>query len=159
MCSNTQHGKILLQDISRCLQIISESVAENKIKQLDLGKWNWQYQSFTLMPHQKHFCCWVHFQLYPGDKKWRLNMTRFLKIKTWITALKGVKTEWVQVLANSIRFAIYVVKSKQTYQTSKTITMTWWLEVRYALQLVPIRYHLLPLCITHFNNGVPVAQW
>ena len=37
--------------------------------------------------------------------------------------LKGVKTEWVQVLANSIHFATYAVKSKQTYQTSKTITI------------------------------------
>ena len=33
-----QRDKILPRDISRCLQIISESVAENKIKQLDLGK-------------------------------------------------------------------------------------------------------------------------
>ena len=40
-------------------------------------------------------------------------------------ALKGVKTEGVQVWANLIRFAIYAVKSKQTYQTSKTIAMTW----------------------------------
>ena len=39
--------------------------------------------------------------------------------------VKGVKTEWVQVWANSIHFAIYAVKSKQTYQTSKTITVTW----------------------------------
>ena len=37
-------------------------------------------------------------------------------------ALNGVKTEWVHVWANSVRFAIYAVKSKQTYQTSKTIT-------------------------------------
>ena len=28
--------------------------------------------------------------------------------------LKGVKTEWVQVWSNLIRFAIYAVKSKQT---------------------------------------------
>ena len=53
--------------------------------------------------------------------------------------------DWVGV--NSIRFAIYAMKSKQTYQTSKTITMTWWLEVRYALQFVPVSCHLLPLCI------------
>ena len=38
-------------------------------------------------------------------------------------ALKGVKTEWVQVGANSIRFAIYAMKSNQTYQTFKIITM------------------------------------
>ena len=37
---------------------------------------------------------------------------------------KGVKTEWVQVWANLICFAIYAVKSKQTYQTSRTVTMT-----------------------------------
>ena len=39
--------------------------------------------------------------------------------------VKGVKTEWVQVWANSIYFAIDAVKSKQTYQTSKIITTTW----------------------------------
>ena len=39
-------------------------------------------------------------------------------------SIKGVKTKWVQVWANLIRFAIYAVKSKQTYQTSKTITTT-----------------------------------
>ena len=41
------------------------------------------------------------------------------------TILKGVKTEWVQIWANSIGFAIYAIKSKQTYQTSKTIIMMW----------------------------------
>ena len=40
-------------------------------------------------------------------------------------ALKRVKKKWAQVWANSIRFATYAVKSKQTYQTSKTIAMTW----------------------------------
>ena len=62
-------------------------------------------------------------------------------------SLKGVKTEWVQVWSNSIRFAIYTVKSKQTYQTFKTITMMWWFEVRYALQFVPVNCNLLSLCI------------
>ena len=61
--------------------------------------------------------------------------------------LKGVKTKWVQVWTNLISFAGYAVKSKQTYQTSKTITMMWRLEVRYALQFMPVSFHLLPLCI------------
>ena len=39
--------------------------------------------------------------------------------------LKGVKTEWVKVWENLICFAIYAMESKQTYQTFKTITMTW----------------------------------
>ena len=63
--------------------------------------------------------------------------------------LKEVKTEWVQVWANSIRFAIYAVKSKQTYQTSNTITMTWRLEVKHALQFVPVSFHSV---FTHFSR-------
>ena len=43
-----------------------------------------------------------------------------------IQRLKWVKTEWVQVWANSIHFVIYAVNSKETYQTSKIImTMMW----------------------------------
>ena len=62
-------------------------------------------------------------------------------------SVKGVKTEWEQVWANVIRFAIYAMKSKQTYQSSKTMTMAWWLEVRYALQFWPVSCNLLPLYI------------
>jgi len=46
-------------------------------------------------------------------------------IGMYLCTLKGLKTEWVQVWANSICFAIYGAKSKQTYETSETITMTW----------------------------------
>ena len=59
-----------------------------------------------------------------------------------------VGEDWVGAsLGKSICFAIYGVKSKQTFQTSKTLTMMSWLEVRYALQFLPVRCHLLPLCI------------
>ena len=74
-------------------------------------------------------------------------LLKVLETKVMWPSLKGVKTEWMQVWENSIHFAIYAMKSKQTYQTSKTIRMTWWSEARYALQFVPVSCHLLPLCI------------
>ena len=81
-----------------------------------------------------------------GEVGWLINDSTLTHSCGWL-ALKGVKTEWMQLWANWIHFAIYAVKSKQTYQTSKTTTMTRWLEVRYALQFMPVNCHLLPLYI------------
>ena len=59
----------------------------------------------------------------PSYFTWQPIFCHFFQFIPYVEA-KGVKIEWVQVWTNSIRFAIYAVKSKQTYQTSKTITMT-----------------------------------
>ena len=48
---------------------------------------------------------------------------KIMNVLFFIYRVKGVKTEWVQVWANSIHFTSYAMKSKQTYQTSKTITI------------------------------------
>ena len=52
-----------------------------------------------------------------------LRATKFLLLLH--EEIKGVKTEWVQDRANLIHFAICSVKSKQTYQISNIIRMTW----------------------------------
>ena len=96
----------------------------------------------------------VHFH-------WGSLLTQLLRFARSQTRLKGVKTELVQVWANSIRFTISAVKSKQTYQPSKTITTTWWLEVKYALQFMPVSCHLLPLFIhtLYLNPPSTYCKW
>ena len=46
-------------------------------------------------------------------------------------------------------------KSKQTYQTSKTIAMTWWLKVRYA---IAIHASQLPFASTLYSPTLVVTN-